>query len=101
MIYVCEFCRAEQVGSHPAFCTRPVCVKPYHCHIFHDDNGLEAEVHRCQEFDCKECGRHIFLIAGPLSDTCGACQCVPGWFLDPEIARVLDPDYRRRPRAMQ
>src|SRR5882672_2189579 len=50
------------------------CVR---CHVFHDDN--EAEVHRCQEFDCKECGRHIFLIAGPLSDTCGACQCVPGW----------------------
>jgi hypothetical protein len=64
-----------------------------HCHVFHDDCS--------REFDCVECGRHIVAFVGPISDLCGACQTMPGWFNDPEIARVLDPDNTRRPRTLQ
>ena len=32
-------------------------------------------------FDCCECGRHIVVIAGPISEfhLCAACLMVPGW----------------------
>jgi hypothetical protein len=47
------------------------------------------------EFDCIECGRHIILFCGPATHhRCAACVCLPGWFNDPELARVLDPDWR-------
>ena len=44
------------------------------------------------EFDCCECGRHIVVIAGPVSEfhLCGACLMVPGWHEIPELRAVLD-----------
>jgi hypothetical protein len=67
------------------------------CHIFHDDVAGESPAH---EFDCPECGRHIVQICGPRMTLCAACQSVPGWFHDPAIARILDPDQRRKPGAV-
>ncbi len=59
------------------------------CHQLHDEH--------VRAFDCSECGRHIISICGPRpaldgSDRCAACMSMPGWFLDPELRRVLDPD---------
>jgi hypothetical protein len=65
-----------------------------HCHVFHDDPGA-------REFDCADCGRHIVVIVGPIADLCAACQMLPGWFRDREIARILDPDNTRRPAVLQ
>jgi hypothetical protein len=50
-----------------------------------------------QEFDCVECGRHIIVICGPPTSKCAACQSLPGWFDDPALARIIDPDLNRDP----
>lgn len=65
-----------------------------YCHAFLDDA-------RAYEFDCNECGRHIIAICGPRLPTCAACLALPGWFNDPKAARLIDPDYRRQPKALQ
>jgi hypothetical protein len=67
------------------------------CHVFHDEG---------REFDCVECGRHIvsfgnIILDAAHRDTCAACFSIPGWFNEPEIARMLDPDNTRRPRTLQ
>lgn len=58
------------------------------------------------EFDCAECGRHINVLCGPRpaldgSDRCAACMSLPGWFNNPEIARMIDPDGHARPGRLQ
>jgi len=53
---------------------------------------------RTQEFDCIECGRHIVMVCGPPTSRCAACQAMPGWFRDPELARIIDPDRARESR---
>jgi hypothetical protein len=78
---------------HPGDINNRYCAR---CHVFHED------IERCQEFDCIECGRHIILIAGPAgTDKCGACQVHPGWFRDPAVAALLDPENDRKPRELQ
>jgi len=48
-----------------------------------------------QEFDCAECGRHIFRFGAPAElPLCAHCIHLPGWFEDPELQRILDPDWR-------
>jgi hypothetical protein len=51
-----------------------------------------------QEFDCCECGRHIIVIAGPISqfELCAACIFMPGWFTTPEMVRFFDPSRELR-----
>jgi ribosomal protein L37E len=66
------------------------------CHIFHEDVAGKN-----YEFDCVECGRHIFLICGPPTTRCAACETVPGWWNNPEIAAIIDPDHSRKPRVLQ
>ena len=52
---------------------------------------------RVQEFDCVDCGRHIILICGT-RDTriCAICIALPGWFRDPKLREILDPDHDGR-----
>jgi hypothetical protein len=46
------------------------------------------------EFDCSDCGRHIISLTGPAPfNICAACMALPGWFHDPNLARILDPDH--------
>lgn len=66
------------------------------CHIFHDDAAAE---HSCAvEYNCSECGRHIYQFGGPQTGKCAACWTIPGWFNDPEIAQRIDPQMARQPR---
>jgi hypothetical protein len=47
------------------------------------------------EFDCCECGRHVFICSGlPLPEPrlCGLCLFIPSWFNDPVLVAVFDPD---------
>jgi|SoimicMinimDraft_4_1059732.scaffolds.fasta_scaffold255780_2 hypothetical protein len=66
------------------------------CHIFH-----EFIANSVREFDCGECGRHITVIAGPMMSVCAMCQTMPGWWHDPEAARLLDPNHIRNPKPTQ
>ena len=43
------------------------------------------------EFDCPECGRHIIAFC-PRVFLCALCQMVPGWFREPGLAKILDPE---------
>ena len=59
-----------------------------------------------REFDCSECRRHIVSICGPRpavdgSDRCAACMSIPGWFNEPELRRILDPDGDAQPQRPQ
>lgn len=48
-----------------------------------------------EEFDCCECGRHIirFIPEPPgLVKLCAQCITLPGWFNDPELVAILDPE---------
>lgn len=48
-----------------------------------------------QEFECASCGRHIILFCGqPGTTECATCQTVPGWHKCPEVARIIDPEYK-------
>lgn len=51
-----------------------------------------------QEFDCVECGRHIIVFASPWRDTqlCAICISTPGWFRDPRLREIIDPDHDGR-----
>lgn len=53
----------------------------------------------CREFDCQLCGRHIVMIAEPtpLGDICLTCRHLPGWYLDPQLRKLIDPDGAARP----
>lgn len=52
-----------------------------------------------REFDCADCKRHIFSFGEPIAvsmlDTkeegllCATCHFVPGWFLDPVLAKTF------------
>lgn len=52
-----------------------------------------------REFDCCECDRHVFRVPG-LSEgelpLCALCLAIPGWFRDPELRALLDPDHDGR-----
>lgn len=52
----------------------------------------------CHEYDCRDCGRHIYQFGGPVTGLCGACTTISGWYLHPDIARAIDPDHLRNPR---
>lgn len=60
-----------------------------HCKIFHDDPASA-------EYDCEDCGRHIFQFGGPFTRKCAACTMIPGWHRAPELAKRIDPDYQPR-----
>ncbi len=49
------------------------------------------------EFDCVECGRHIIVVAGPVTQfrLCATCIMLPGWVDDDELCAMLDPDCPR------
>jgi hypothetical protein len=51
-------------------------------------------VERETEFDCIECGRHIVRLAAPADQPklCAACITMPGWFRDPKLRAIIDPD---------
>lgn len=61
----------------------------------------------CPEFDCCECGRHIILVSGELREPplCAACISLPGWFRDPKIRDIIDPEHdgrgRDEPKVLQ
>lgn len=48
-----------------------------------------------QEFDCAECERHIIQFGGLANEFCLCATCVmlPGWFNDPELRGILEPDW--------
>jgi hypothetical protein len=49
--------------------------------------------HRAIEYDCSDCGRHIYQFGGPLTTgKCGTCTTLPNWVNDPELAKLLDPE---------
>jgi hypothetical protein len=52
------------------------------------------------EFDCSECGRHIVVVGGPVSEfrLCAACTFLPGWFSMPDVAEKIDPEHHRQVR---
>lgn len=53
-----------------------------------------------REFDCIECGRHIIQFCGPSPmKLCAACLTIPGWYRDPRLRAVLDPDHDGRDPA--
>lgn len=57
-------------------------------------------LHADIEFDCAECGRHILQLCGPsMAPLCSLCTMLPGWFQDPEAAKLLDPEHCRNPPA--
>lgn len=55
--------------------------------------GMTLMTHT-REFDCIECGRHIISIGAAPWDAEICCMCVhmPGWFRNPDLRAVLDPD---------
>jgi hypothetical protein len=51
------------------------------------------------EFDCAECHRHVVRFVRDEADKptlCFECVAVPGWFRDPVLVRILDPEYKRQ-----
>jgi len=50
------------------------------------------------QFCCVDCGRHIIVLCGPVTDRCAACTVLPNWFLDHEVARIIDPEHQRKVR---
>lgn len=47
------------------------------------------------EFDCTDCGRHIIAITEdkpPEGPFCATCLHLPGWFRDPVLRKMFDPD---------
>ncbi len=63
-----------------------------------DDTGAGGATRRVAR-DLGLRGRALRAEDGPASDRCAACQSLPGWFNDPETARLIDPDNLRRPRS--
>lgn len=49
-----------------------------------------------QEFDCCECGCHIIAFGDPrIPPLCGFCLFLPGWFNEPVLVAVFDPEHDR------
>jgi hypothetical protein len=80
----CGACGAT--SYHPGDVQHRYCGR---CKAFHDDCSVE--------YDCTECGRHIFQLGGPLTRKCAFCTAMPGWFRDPDMAKRLDPEMLRNP----
>lgn len=61
--------------------------------------AVEIEPH-VWEFDCVECGRHIISLQTwePTFCLCGMCIMMPGWYDDPRLREVLDPEYKDEPK---
>lgn len=52
-----------------------------------------------RDFDCVECGRHIISFGYDMKiDLCAACITLPGWYMNPELVKILDPENRRNPK---
>ncbi len=68
----------------------------------HDDEGPFEPVY---QFDCAECRRHIVVLSGrerwKVEGLCLICQQLPGWFTDPELRRMFDPDGLSKPGKLQ
>ena len=49
---------------------------------------------REREFDCVECGQHVIQFGADLDRPalCANCMTLPGWFNEPELRRILDPE---------
>jgi hypothetical protein len=55
--------------------------------------GPDPEFDSGREFDCADCGRHVFSIGGPSDQVrCAICEVLPGWFRDLEIRSYFEPD---------
>ncbi len=54
---------------------------------------------KAEEFDCVECGRHIVrIIARPTEPKlCAECLMFPGWYKNPELRVLLDPEFAGAP----
>ena len=47
------------------------------------------------EFDCADCGQHIMVFGDdrlPEGPFCLTCLYMPGWFKDPKLRAIFDPD---------
>jgi hypothetical protein len=49
------------------------------------------------EFECEACGRHIVRVSERPHEppVCADCLHMPGWIFDPDLIRLLDPEYNR------
>ena len=47
------------------------------------------------EFDCIECGAHVFAFGRVPREMplCATCISMPGWFRDPQLRAILDPEH--------
>lgn len=48
----------------------------------------------CVEFDCVECGTHVVVVGSTkfaAPKLCAHCLFTPGWFNDPKLRRLWDP----------
>jgi len=51
------------------------------------------------EFDCCECGRHIVAVCldiVPCPPLCAHCIALPSWFEDPQLVRIIDPEWESK-----
>lgn len=47
------------------------------------------------EFNCSDCGDHIFYVTAetpPYGALCAQCLHTPGWFNDPKLVAIFDPN---------
>jgi hypothetical protein len=54
------------------------------------------------EFDCAECGRHIFYFGADEAATserlrCATCLNVPSWYRNPDLRALFEPDPHWQP----
>jgi len=55
-----------------------------------------------QTFTCRACRRFIIALGGPPDLTlCSTCTNCPGWFMDDEVRKVLDPDWHWNPALLE
>jgi hypothetical protein len=45
-----------------------------------------------REFDCCECGIHIIQMIPDDSVLCVTCIFMPGWYRDPKLRDIMDPE---------
>jgi hypothetical protein len=89
---ICSGCGVMTTGK---YLDKPLC---YDCYVGAAKTDYS---NRPYEFDCIECGRHIMVIVGPVTDRCNMCLNIPGWFNDPALANELDPNQLRKPKTVQ
>lgn len=81
--YTCPACGFR--SYNPNDLANRYCVR---CHRFQDEND------HSEAFQCIECRRHIVrMVPMPeLGHLCGSCIHMPGWYRDPELREIWDPD---------